>query len=171
MKTAQTDTRGSHAKPHYQPDEFSAVTTFLMLERADECIDFMKRVFDAQEAFSLRTDKDELQHAQIRIGDASIMVADVMGMKDHVMPAALYVYVKDADATYKKALAAGAKSILEPADQFYGDRNAGVRDVHGNIWWIATKIEDLSPAELKKRGKEYAEQCAQKDKPSWQRPH
>jgi PhnB protein len=71
------------------------------------------------------------------------------------MPGAIYLYVKDADATYKRALQAGATSLMEPADQFYGDRSAGVKDPVGNYWWIATHKEDLSSEELRKRAEEY----------------
>ena len=71
------------------------------------------------------------------------------------MPGAIYLYVKDADATYKRALQAGATSLMEPTDQFYGDRSAGVKDPVGNYWWIATHKEDLSSEELRKRAEEY----------------
>ncbi len=71
------------------------------------------------------------------------------------MPGSIYLYVKDTDATYQRALKAGATSVMEPADQFYGDRNAGVKDPIGNMWWIATHIEDISPEEMKKREKDY----------------
>ena len=65
--------------------------------------------------------------------------------------ASFYLYVADCDATYKKAIAAGATSIMEPADQFYGDRHGGVKDASGNSWWIATHIEDVSDEEMKRR--------------------
>ena len=71
------------------------------------------------------------------------------------MPGAIYLYVNDTDATYKRALQAGASSVMEPADQFYGDRNAGVKDPVGNFWWIATHKEDLSSEEMGKRAEEY----------------
>jgi PhnB protein len=67
------------------------------------------------------------------------------------MPACFYLYVEDTDAVYRKALAAGATSVMEPADQFYGDRNAGVKDPSGDLWWIATHIEDVTPEELARR--------------------
>ena len=74
------------------------------------------------------------------------------------MPVMLYVYVKDTDATYRRALKAGATSIMEPADMFYGDRNAGVKDPSGNQWWIATHKEDVPPAELAQRAAAHAKQ-------------
>ena len=67
------------------------------------------------------------------------------------MPAGFYLYVSDTDATYKAAMAAGGASVLEPSDQFYGDRNAGVQDPWGNNWWIATRIEDVDEAEIQRR--------------------
>jgi uncharacterized glyoxalase superfamily protein PhnB len=67
------------------------------------------------------------------------------------MPSGIYLYVNDTDAVYKRALQAGATSLMEPADQFYGDRSAGVQDPCGNQWWIATHKEDVPPEELKKR--------------------
>ena len=67
------------------------------------------------------------------------------------MPAMLHLYVEDADATYRRALEAGATSVREPSNQFYGDRAGGVKDAAGNQWWIATRIEDVPPEELKKR--------------------
>jgi len=66
----------------------------------------------------------------------------------------LYVYVDDVDATFQRALAAGAMSVQAPADQFYGDRSGGVKDLFGNLWWIATHIEDVPPGELQRRARE-----------------
>ena len=88
------------------------------------------------------------------------MLADAMGDKDSEMPAALYLYVPNPDELYEKALKAGGKSVMEPADQFYGDRNAGVRDPAGNVWWLATKIEEISPEEMIRRGKEWEKKVA-----------
>ncbi|TMA48587.1 MAG: hypothetical protein E6J76_14315 [Deltaproteobacteria bacterium] len=69
------------------------------------------------------------------------------------MPGAIYLYTTDADATYQRALKAGATSLAEPVNQFYGDRQGGVRDPVGNVWWIATRIEDVSTGEIQKRAK------------------
>ncbi len=65
----------------------------------------------------------------------------------------IYLYVEDTDAAYQRALKAGATSVMEPADQFYGDRNGAVKDASGNEWWIATHVEDVSPEEMEKRAK------------------
>ena len=84
------------------------------------------------------------------IGNSVVMLGDAHG--DHKpMQAMLHVYVDDADATYRRALAAGADVGSGAGDQFYGDRSGGVKDPCGNLWWIATHIEDVPPDELKRR--------------------
>jgi PhnB protein len=89
-------------------------------------------------------------HAEVRIGGSPVMMGEARGPWP-AMPCAIYLYVNDTDAVYRRALAAGATSLMEPADQFYGDRNAGVKDPCGNFWWIATHKEDVSPEELQAR--------------------
>jgi uncharacterized glyoxalase superfamily protein PhnB len=75
--------------------------------------------------------------------------------KHQPMQMGIYVYVPDTDETYRRCLAAGGKSLMEPSDQFYGDRNAGVSDPAGNMWWIGTHIEDVPEEEMKRREKEW----------------
>jgi len=89
-------------------------------------------------------------HAEVRIGDSVIMLSDA---RDQWKPlqSAVYLYVPDTDVVYRRALEAGATSVMEPADQFYGDRNAGVQDPAGNFWWIGTHQEDVSREELERR--------------------
>lgn len=89
-------------------------------------------------------------HAELRIGDSIVMLGDVAG-EFKPMRSTIHLYVNDADTVYRRALQAGATSVREPADQFYGDRNAGVEDPCGNFWWIATHKEDVSPEELERR--------------------
>jgi len=72
------------------------------------------------------------------------------------MPTSIYLYVEDTDATYEQALKSGGVSLMEPADQYYGDRNAGIKDLSGNQWWIATHVEDVSPEEISEREKTLA---------------
>ncbi|MDP9195514.1 MAG: VOC family protein [Pseudomonadota bacterium] len=138
----------------------SRVIPFLMVEGADRVLEFMKTALGAEEIFLMRHSTGTIWHAQVRVGDSLIMLADSMGKKEHAMPAMLYVYVDDADAYYRKAIAAGAVSVMEPADQFWGDRSGGVRDSGGNVWWLATRIEDLSPEEMTRRGRDYEKQHA-----------
>src|SRR5216117_1365944 len=95
--------------------------------------------------------------AEMKIGDSVIMMADATS-ENRAMPSQLYVYVDDVDTVYKRALEAGGTSISEPTNQFYGDRNANVKDPVGNIWGIATHVEDVPPEEMQRRIKERANQ-------------
>jgi uncharacterized glyoxalase superfamily protein PhnB len=96
-----------------------------------------------------------IMHVEVRIGDSKVMMGEPTG-QFQPMPAMLYVYVKDTDATYLSAMRAGATSLMEPADQFYGDRNAGVEDPCGNRWWIATHKEDVPAEEMARRARQAA---------------
>jgi uncharacterized glyoxalase superfamily protein PhnB len=124
-----------------------------MLNDVAGFLEFLREAFDAQVVRRIPGPDDTVMHAEVRLGDSHLMMGDPMGEHDP-MPAGLYFYVPNADVVYKQALAAGATSISPPADQFYGDRNAGVRDKWGNIWWLATHIEDVNEGELIRRGKE-----------------
>jgi len=96
-------------------------------------------------------------HAELRIGDSIVMISD-SSERAKASSAMLHVYVPNVDAVYQKALKAGATSVMEPADMFYGDRSGGVKDPAGNQWHIGTHIEDVSPTELKKRAAEFMKQ-------------
>jgi PhnB protein len=102
-----------------------------------------------------------IMHAEVKIGDSMVMMGEA-SEKWKAMPCAIYLYVNDADAAYKRALKAGATSTMEPSDQFYGDRQSGVKDPSDNTWWIATHKEDVSSDELKKRAQEFMKQQAQR---------
>jgi PhnB protein len=132
------------------PDGYNTVTTYLTVQNANGLIEFLKKAFGAKEIMRMSQPDGTVGHAEIRVGDTLLMLGEPMGeMKS--MPAAMYVYVDDTDTTYKRALAAGAASVREPRDEFYGDRVGGVKDSFGNLWWIATHVEDVSPQDLKKR--------------------
>jgi PhnB protein len=136
------------------PEGYHSVTPFLIANDAARLLDFIVKAFDGEITSRMDTDKGEVMHATVKIGDSLIMVADAM----QEMPPAtgmLYVYVKDADAIYQKALNAKATSLREPKDEFYGDRSAGVKDAWGNQWWIATHQENLSQEEIGKRYEEF----------------
>src|SRR5262249_29262092 len=96
-----------------------------------------------------------IMHAQIRIGDSMIMLADARP-EAPARQSAIYLYVPDTDAVYHKAVAAGGHSIMEPMDQFYGDRNTGVTDTTGTIWWIGTHVDDVPQEELERRFKDHS---------------
>lgn len=134
------------------PDGYHAVTPYMIVKGAAKVLDFVKETFDAKEMMRMPGPGGTIGHAEFRIGDSILMISDG-GEMFPPMPCSLYVYVDDVDATYKRALKAGAISVKEPADQFYGDRSASVKDSCGNIWGIGTHIEDVPPDELERRAK------------------
>ncbi len=139
------------------PDEYPRVTPYLIVENVGKLMDFLTEVFDAVQGEKMTLPDGSINHGEVRIGDSMIM----MGKSNNdypPIPAMLYVYVENVDEVYSKALRAGGKSIMEPADQFYGDRNAAVADPSGNSWWIASHIEDVSPEEMQRRNEQRAKQ-------------
>ena len=132
------------------PDNYHTVTPYIIIKGAAQLIDFIKQAFDGKELERMAGLDGKIMHAQVKIGDSIIMMGEASGQWEP-KPGSLYLYVADTDVTYQKALKAGATSVMEPANQFYGDRNAGVKDPLGNFWWIATHIEDIPPEDLKKR--------------------
>ena len=133
-----------------KPDGYHSVTPYLAVDGAAQLIDFVKHTFKAEEVMRLGAPGDRIGHAEVRIGDTLVMVADAHDGRQP-MQAMLHVYVSDADATYQRALKGGGSSVQAPEDQSYGDRSGAVRDPAGNLWWIATHIEDVSPEELRRR--------------------
>ncbi|HEX9987911.1 MAG TPA: VOC family protein [Chloroflexia bacterium] len=123
----------------YKPEGYSSVAPYVMAEGAQRVIDFLKQTFDAEEM--RRHDKADgsIMHAEVRIDDTVVMIADGGGQFP-AFPVWLHVYVPDVDATYKRALAAGGVSVQEPEQQGDPDRRGGVKDPAGNTWWIATQV-------------------------------
>ncbi len=109
----------------------------------------MKTVFGAEEMMSMPGPGGTIGHAEVRFGDRVVMLADA-GPENPARTAALVLYVNDCDTTHRKALEAGGTTEMEPEDQFYGDRRAGV-NAFGISWWIHTHVEDVSPEEMQKR--------------------
>ncbi|PYI52503.1 VOC family protein [Paenibacillus flagellatus] len=125
----------SGSKP--MPDGFHTVTPYLHAKGAERLIAFMRQAFDAIETERNAGDAGEIRHATLRIGDSMIEVSE--GNEAYPpMPCGLHVYVADTDACYRKALDAGATSLYEPQEMPYGERSAGVKDMCGNHWYIAT---------------------------------
>jgi PhnB protein len=141
------------------PEGYHTVTPYLTIEHPEAVMDFLKKAFDAQETFAMRDDQGHVQHAEMKVGTSMLMLGRAHG-EWHARPGNFYMYVEDCDAMYKKALAAGAKSLSEPANQFYGDRHGGVTDAEGNNWWIGTHVEDVSPDELNRRAREWHDKQA-----------
>jgi PhnB protein len=132
------------------PEGYRTVTPYLVVESATNVLEFVKQAFGAEEKFRMETPDGKIGHAEVQIGDSIVMMGDA-GEENPAMPAMIHLYVDDCDATYERALAAGGTSEREPTDQFYGDRSAGVRDSTGNLWWIATHVEDVPEDEMAKR--------------------
>jgi uncharacterized glyoxalase superfamily protein PhnB len=124
------------------------------VEGVAKLMDFLQQAFGAQEMERMETPDGTVMHGEVKIGDSMIMMGEASA-QHKPMPAMLYLYVADTDATYRQALQSGATSVMEPANQFYGDRNAGVQDPCGNQWWIGTHVEDIAPEELKRRSEAY----------------
>ena len=138
------------------PQGYHTVTPYLVVDGAEKIIRFVKEAFGAQPVFEPMARPDgKIMHAEFKIGDSVVMLADT-SERAQATSDMLHLYVPNVDAVYQKALKAGAKSLTEPADQFYGDRSGSIMDPAGNRWFIATHIEDVSPAELKKRAAEFA---------------
>lgn len=143
------------------PDGYHSVTPYICIRGASAAIAFYKKAFGAEEIFRMDMPDDKVGHAEIRIGDSRIMLADEFpGMPDAVTASpenlggttfGFNVYLPDVDARFQKAVDAGAKIRRPVQDQFYGDRSGIVEDPFGHIWTLSTHIEDVSPEEMKER--------------------
>jgi PhnB protein len=126
----------------YKPKGLQNVNPYLHPRRAEPLISFLKRAFGAEEVAKHASPDGVVHHAEIRVGDSVIEMGEAHG-KYETMAAMFYLYVPKVDDVYRQALAAGATSFQEPADQFYGDRTAAVADSFGNKWYIATHFKDV----------------------------
>ncbi len=137
------------------PDGYHSVQPYLHIRGAAAAIDFYKKAFGATERFRMDQPDGKIGHAELELGDSVIMVADEAPERGIHGPAhfggspvSIMFYVEDCDTIYQQSLAAGAKSLREPADQFYGDRSAGVEDPFGFQWWLGTHVKDVSMQEM-----------------------
>jgi uncharacterized glyoxalase superfamily protein PhnB len=124
----------------FKPVGYSSVSPYLIVNGASRTIDFLVRVFDAVELRRFPDAAGRILHSEVRIGDSVVMIADA-GEGWPPMPAHVHVYMPDVDATYKRALEAGAVSVQEPVQKGDPDKRGGVRDAGGTTWWIATTVE------------------------------
>jgi len=132
----------THKGPRYVPEGLNDVNVYMHPLRAEPVISFLRRAFGARELSKYASPDGVVHHAEIRVGTSVLEMGEAHG-PHQPMASVLYLYVPDVDAVYRRALQAGATSISEPADQPYGDRNAGVKDPFGNTWYIATHIKDV----------------------------
>ena len=140
------------------PEGYHTVTPYLMFSAASEAIEFYKKALGASEVLRLDDPSGRIHHAEIKIGDSCIMLADehpeLQALSPKTIggsPVSLHVYVEDVDAAVDRAVKAGAKLVRPVADQFYGDRTGGVEDPFGYRWFIATHTEDLTIDEIRRR--------------------
>lgn len=140
------------------PDGYHTVTPYLIINGAAEAIDFYKRAFGATEILRMPDPKGRIGHAEIRVGDSVIMMADEHQEMGYRGPRSLggtsvsiLLYVDNVDTVFDRAIKAGAKSQRPVADQFYGDRMGTLEDPFGHVWTIGTHIEDVSPEEMQRR--------------------
>lgn len=140
------------------PEGYHSVTPYLIIKGAAEAIEFYKKAFGATELFRMAQPDGKIGHAEIKIGDSPIMLADEFPQMSYVgpktlggSPVSLMIYVEDVDAVFTKAISEGAEQQKPVEDKFYGDRGGSLVDPFGHVWHIATHKEDVSPEEMDKR--------------------
>lgn len=153
------------SKVSYIPKDYNTVTPYLVIKGAAQAIDYYKKVFGATETVRMPGPDGRIGHAELKIGNSIIMLADEdpsMG-QGHASaatigasPVSLYVYFPNVDDVVKRAAAEGAKILKPVQDQFYGDRNGFIQDPFGHLWGVATHVEDVSPQDMKERMKKMA---------------
>jgi PhnB protein len=136
------------------PEGYHTVTPYLIVKDVDRLLQFLKGAFNAQVVEEHRQSDGSVMHADVLIGDSHVMMGQAGGQWGEKL-GSIMLYVPDADATYRAALEAGAKSVQEMKTQFYGDRSGGVEDPCGVTWWISTHVEDVSREEMERRMKAY----------------
>lgn len=144
------------------PDGYHSVTPYLIIKGARDAIEFYKKAFGAIELFRFDAPGGKIGHAEIKIGDSPIMLADEypeMGY-GYASPqtvggasVSIMIYVEDVDAIFKQAIAAGGKEQRAVKDQFYGDRSGTLEDPFGHVWHVSTHMEDVAPQEMEERAK------------------
>lgn len=150
------------------PEGYHSITPYLVVDDAAGAIDFYRRAFGAQERMRMNTPAGKVGHAELKIGDSMLMLADEMpgsGMRSPKSlggtPAGIFVYVEDVDTVFNQAVSAGAKVEMPVADQFWGDRYGKLKDPFGHSWSLATHKEELTQEEMSKRAKAAMEKMGQ----------
>jgi PhnB protein len=153
--------------PQPVPEGYHTITPYLAVDSATEAIDFYQRAFGAKERVRTDGPQGSIMHAELEIGDSLIMLSDPFPQASTKPPrelggtsVSIFAYVEDIDSVYKQAIDAGASSLMEPDDMFWGDRFGSVQDPFGHSWTIATHVEDVSPQEMEKRSEEFMSQMA-----------
>jgi PhnB protein len=146
------------------PEGYHSVTPYLIVDDAAGAIEFYRKVFGASELMRMPAPDGRIGHAELRIGDSRIMLADefpemgILGPKAvGGTPVTISVYVEDVDAVFARALSAGATELRAVETQFYGDRSGQFEDPFGHRWSVATHVEDVPPDEMARRAAEMAQ--------------
>ena len=153
------------------PDGYYSLTPYLVIKGAADAIEFYKKAFGAVEIVRMPGPGGGIMHAEVKIGNSMLMLADENPERGHLSPASrggntssVMLYTDDVDATFNNAVAAGAKANMPVADQFWGDRYGQVVDPDGHLWEIATHKEDLTPEETQQRAVAFMAQMAKQQK-------
>ncbi len=152
------------------PDGFHTATPYLIVKGAAAALDFYKKAFGATELLRMDGPDGRVGHAEIRIGDSHLMLADEVPNKGFLSPQTLggsaismMLYVPDVDQAFQKAVSAGATPLRPVQNQFYGDRSGTLKDPFGHVWTIGTHVEDVPPEELRRRAEAFMKhQCEAK---------
>lgn len=145
------------------PAGYHSVTPYLVVKGAADAIAFYQKAFGATELLRMPLPDGKLAHAEVKIGDSPVMLADETDEFHAPQPGAgspvsLMVYVQDVDRVFAQAIAAGAKELRPLADQFYGDRLGTLMDPFGHVWSLATHVEDVAPEEMDRRFRKMMQQ-------------
>ena len=144
------------------PVDYHTVTPYLLVAGASDAMEFYEKAFGAQEVMRLQSPDGKVGHAEIKIGDSHVMLADEHPDMDFLGPksrggttVSLLVYVEDVDAIFARAIEAGAEELKPLCDQFYGDRSGTVVDPWGHIWTVASRIENLTVQQVQERFEQF----------------
>jgi PhnB protein len=149
------------------PEGYHSITPYLVLKGAASAIEYYKKAFGAQELMRMDGPGGSIGHAELKIGDSIVMMADESPDMGHRgpksiggTPVSIVLYVENVDAVWKRALDAGAKQVRPLENQFYGDRMGTLEDPFGHLWSVATHVEDVAPEEMDRRMQEMMKQKA-----------
>jgi PhnB protein len=150
------------SKAKHIPDGFHTATPYLIIKDAASAMEFYKKAFGAVELERIADPDGKVRHGEIKIGDSPFMITDESeDFPDWLSPQSrggspvhIYLYVEDCDEVFSQAIAAGAKELLPMKDQFYGDRSGGLTDPYGHVWYVASRIENVSEEEIVRRASE-----------------
>ena len=153
--------------PQPIPEGYSTLTPYLALDDAAGAIDFYKRAFGATELSKMEGPGGKIMHAELEIGDSKLMLADAWPGSSTQAPrqlgaatAGVFVFHEDIDSFFKQAIDAGATSVTDPENMFWGDRFGTLQDPFGHVWHVATHVEDVEPDEMGRRAEEWQAQMA-----------